>query len=211
MKRLSGLVVGLAALAFAGAASASTVSITIDTSLPPDKIFTVEWEGSGAGFYDKFYPFEGDWKEFPDANSWADAQKWGTSSSEGGLSLSEDQATGWAGISPGDGGLLEAQFLDRMLVELDLPTASDIFWDKIDIEGDTFTTNREYFWIKTGQWIAYFQNTTGGAVKVLVDGGYSHYGVAGVPIPAAFVLFGSGLLGLGWLARRQRARKDKMG
>ncbi len=195
MKRLSVLLAGLVALAFVGAASASMVTITVNPEgIVPDKIFTVEWEGDGAGFLDADY-------DQTDANTYVFEN----------LELSPNAATAWDGISPRDEGLREAQFLDRMLVELDLPTASDIFWDKIDIEGDTFTTNREYFWIKTGQWIAYFQNAAPGTmVTVNVKGGdFSHYGVAGVPIPAAFVLFGSGLVGLGWLARRQRARKEE--
>ena len=215
MKRLSGLLAGLVALAFAGAASASTVTITVDTSLAPDKIFTVQWD-TGFGFFDSAYPKTG---TIPNANTWADDKKWGTSDSPDPrtLAFSTTEATGWAGIDERGAGLFQAQFLDRMLGELRLPTASDIFYHKIDGERSTFTTNREYFWIKQGLWTAYFRNANPGQdITVLFrdkDGNavnFSHYGVAGVPIPAAFILFGSGLVGLGWLARRQRARKDSV-
>ena len=197
MKRLSVLLAGLVALAFVGAASASMVTITVNPEgIVPDKIFTVDWQGGGAGFYDEDY-------DQTNANMYVFKN----------LGLSPSSATAWGGIDEGQGGKFQAEFLDRMLTALSLDTASNVYYEKIDGEGTTFTTNREYFWIKVGRWTAYFQNANpGSAITVNVQGdAYSHYGVAGVPIPAAFVLFGSGLVGLGWLARRQRARKDKMG
>ena len=76
--------------------------------------------------------------------------------------------------------------------------------------GNSFSTDREYFSVKKGTLIWYFQNTKG-PIDVSVRGAeYSHwteYGesVAEVPIPAAAWLFGSGLIGLVGLKRRRRS------
>lgn len=74
--------------------------------------------------------------------------------------------------------------------------------------GNLFSTDREYFSVKKGEFIWYFQNTKG-PINVSVSGAeYSHwteYGdaVAEVPVPAAAWLFGSGLIALAGLKRRK--------
>ena len=71
-------------------------------------------------------------------------------------------------------------------------------------------TDRQYFSVKKGRDIFYFQNTSGGKLTVdWLDKKYSHwteYGNTAVPIPAAVWLFGSGLLGLVGLSRKKAAQ-----
>ena len=197
MKRLSGLAVGLVALAFVGVAPAATVTIDISTGLSGGNN-TVTCEGSGCeGFFDKNY------KDAPVGASF-------TGFSED-LELSPVSATAW-NLSPSDEAT-SVSFLNNMIDKLGLQRALLSTADKTEVNkvGHTFETDLNYFWIKQGVWTAFFVNPTPGElVKVTVLGDLSNYGVVGVPIPAAFVLFGSGLVGLGWLARRQRARKDSV-
>lgn len=83
-----------------------------------------------------------------------------------------------------------------------------------DGDGSGFTTGYQYFGIKKGGWIAYFQNTSGGPVTVSfqeTDGTtaeYSHWTGFGavVPIPAAVWLFGSALLGIAGIGYRRQAK-----
>ena len=214
MRRFFGVVIGLTALAFAGAAPAATYSIEVNTAISggdrlveAGQLFegfyeslyddTLAYDGTGAGDGKLLWTFKGLILD-PAGDKSADPPE------EAG------SATAWS-ITP-DNPKTEVAFLDEMVFFLD-PTEkapSEIFYDKIDGEGKGFTTSREYFWIKEGDWTAYFRNANPGKpITVSVPGGYSHYGVAGVPIPPAFLLFGSALLGMGWLARRQRARKDR--
>ena len=195
MKRLSGLVVGLAALAFAGAAPAATITITTDLA---GGSRTVTCEGLDClGFLDGGYD---------------DAVVGASYIGFKNLDLSDDNATAW-NLRPSDESTVWG-FLNNMLAALPEPRDRVDFATVRKFDGDfeaglTFETRQEYFWIKQGVWTAFFVNPEPGQlVTVRVLGGdISNYGVAGVPIPAAFVLFGSGLVGLGWLARRQQARK----
>jgi len=214
MRRFYGVVIGLTALLLGGTAQGSS-ALDIANPLglnPPSSVdrgvknhdgFSLTSDTDGVlGFFEPAYG-EG-WTGFSD-----------------GFELSEDTSTAWETTSTGldRGGSLasEAKHLDDMLVALGRPKASDSGFDpvKVDEAASSITTNREYFWVKHGQWTAYFVNPTPGTaltVNFLKDGQtteFSHYGVAGVPIPPAFLLFGSALLGMGWLSRRQRARKDR--
>ena len=199
MKRLSGLVVGLVALAFAGAAPAATVTINIETLLAGGDR-SVVCDGLGCqGFYDSLYN---------------DAVVSSSYTAFGDLELSDDRATAW-NLRPSDEVTVWG-FLNNMLAALPEDRDPVEFSTVRKFDGDfeaglTFETRQEYFWIKQGVWTAFFVNPNPGqllAVRV-IGGDISNYGVAGVPIPAAFILFGSGLVGLGWLARRQRARKEE--
>ncbi len=190
MRRFYSVVIGLTALAFAGAAPAALINIETDLAGGDRELDCGE---SCEGFFEDNY----DDSNVPSYNFQT-------------LKLSNTDATAWA-VTPSNP-QTEVDFLDSMVAKLD-PTEtapSEIYFEKIDGAGDGFTTNREYFWIKQGDWTAYFRNSTPGqSIVVDVEDGYSHYGVAGVPIPPAFLLFGSALLGMGWLSRRQRARKDR--
>jgi hypothetical protein len=184
MRQISKWIVGLTALVLAAPVFSSTVTITIDNPNgfdPSNKTYTVECGVVCEGFYQ--------------ANT--------------GLQLSSEAATAWGGVNPGKGGAFEAAFLDGMLTQLGLDPVGANF-AKIEGGGSMFETDREYFWVKQGEWIAYFRNTGDGFLTVdLGNQEFSHYGVAGavIPIPPAFVLFGSALVGVGWLARRQRCCK----
>ena len=188
----------MVALAFAGAATANTV--TINTNLPGGAR-DVSCEGPGCqGFFDD---------QYRDAVVSASYEDFGN------LVLSGGSATAW-NLRPSDEATVWG-FLNNMLEALPEPRDPVDFATVRKFDGDfdelTFETRQEYFWIKQGQWTAFFVNPNPGqllTVQVL-GGDISNYGVAGVPIPAAFVLFGSGLVGLGWLARRQQARKDSAG
>ena len=199
MKWLSGLVVGLVVLLFAGGAPAATVTINIETLLAGGDR-SVNCDGLDCqGFYDNLY------NNAVVNNSYT---------AFGNLVTSDDRATAW-NLRPSDE-VTVSGFLNQMLTNLGRDQVEFSTVRKFDGDFDaglTFQTRQEYFWIKQGVWTAFFVNPEPGkllTVKVL-GGDISNYGVAGVPIPAAFVLFGSGLVGLGWLARRQRARKDSVG
>ena len=201
MKKLSGLLFGLTVLLFGGLAHANMLDeIEIDNPLhiPPAVDASVRFaEGAGIlGFYDPQYG----------TDLYVLFQ---------GLELSDGFSTAWSnslvdGVTPNQLGD-QVKFLEAMVAKLDDPKlgAVNINAQKVNVEGTTFTTSQEYFWIKRGNYFAFFWNPNPGTALVITTDGYSYYGVAGVPIPAAFVLFGSGLLGLGWLARRQRARKEE--
>ena len=85
----------------------------------------------------------------------------------------------------------------------------------IDGKGSGFNTGYQYFGIKKGGWIAYFKNTSGGALDVAFKNAagtsseeYSHVTGFGavVPIPAAAWLFGSALLGIAGIGYRRQAK-----
>ena len=201
MNRFSVFMAGFAALLIGGLAHGNTVdTIKIDNPLDlnPSGEAVVSFEsGAGVqGFYDEFYGTDG--YQFFD-----------------GVVLSDELSTAWffkAPTPPPNDLDSQVAFLQGMVDKIDDPRLGDVNINPLKFEqaGTTFTTNREYFWIKKGEWLAFFWNPNLESIQIVTNG-YSYYAVAGVPIPAAFVLFGSGLVGLGWLARRQRARKDSVG
>ena len=84
--------------------------------------------------------------------------------------------------------------------------------NKIDVAGNGFTTSLQYFSIKQATDLFYFENTSGGALTVSLQGStenYSHwteYGpaVSQVPVPAAIWLFGTALFGFVGMSRRRK-------
>ena len=83
---------------------------------------------------------------------------------------------------------------------------------KIDVEDDNFMTSLQYFSIKKGQYLWYFENLSGGDVAVNLAGStedYSHWTEYGgspspVPVPAAVWLFGTALVGFIGISRRRK-------
>lgn len=188
VKRVLSLLAGVAALAGAGALQAASINssgIVIDTSLYPTGLFEVSCDGAGA--------CEGFSQNSP-------------------LTLSPIFATAWGGVHPGQGGRLQAGFLDGLLERLDLAPVGNRY-TKVDKTVSSFMTKRKHFGIKTGQWIAYLRNAHVYPVIVHLNTKVNSHGEAGavVPIPPAFLLFGSAVAGLGWLAHRQRARRQRAG
>ena len=212
MRGFYGVVIGLTALVLGGTAQGSSLAVDNPLGLnPPTSVdrgvknydgFSITSDTPGVqGFFEPHYGED----YFSDD-----------------FDLSDGKSTAWettaTGLERGGSLASEARHLDDMLVALRRPKASASGLDpvKVDEAASSVTTNREYFWIKHGQWTAYFVNPTPGTaitVNFWKDGkptNFSHHAVAGVvPIPPAFLLFGSALLGMGWLARRQRARKDR--
>ena len=82
--------------------------------------------------------------------------------------------------------------------------------NKTDVAGNSFTTDRQYFSIKQSTEIWYFENTSGGTltVELVNTNDYSHwteYGqISAVPVPAAFWLFGTALIGFIGVSRRRK-------
>ena len=83
--------------------------------------------------------------------------------------------------------------------------------NKIDLAGNSFMTDRQYFSIKQSTEIWYFENTSGGTLTVDLGSStnnYSHwseYGpVSAVPVPAAAWLFGTALIGFIGFSRRTK-------
>ena len=214
MKRLSSFLVGLMALGIAGLAHGNAV-ITIDNPLELNPVKEVQVTCVGCelfGFWLEGYDGTNAFSSVVLSDKWSTAWDWGAN-------------TQLAGNDP----VQQAAFLSTMITAM---KKADPIADRVDELGPVtgpgipaprkfedpegqeifeFSTNREYFWVKKGNWLAYFWNPNPGTtLAISVPDGVSYYGVAGVPIPAAFVLFGSGLVGLGWLARRQRARKDSV-
>lgn len=80
-----------------------------------------------------------------------------------------------------------------------------------DGAGNGFTTSLQYFSIKKGRWLWFFENNSGNPITVALKGDeYSHwtgYGAVGavVPVPAAVWLFGTALIGLFGFSRRKKA------
>lgn len=148
----------------------------------------------------------------------------------GGAALSSAKATGYdikgnlaATPTANSTGLKNANpdtELKGLQVILSLPTLGDGTTNSASL--NTFTASQEYFSIKQQNWIAYFKNTSGGALTInfgyagtngntAVNFSHSNqYGPtakpspAPVPIPAAAWLFGSALLGIGGVGARRR-------
>ena len=101
----------------------------------------------------------------------------------------------------------ELELLNELLLQFDpaRPTVSTV--NKTDVEQKTYTTDLQYFSIKKGKSLWFFENTSGGVVTVTALGdAWSHsteYGPTVVPLPAAAWLFGSALLGLASVKRKK--------
>ena len=83
--------------------------------------------------------------------------------------------------------------------------------NKTDVAGDRFSTSLQYFSIKQANDLFYFENTSGGSVTVALLGrteNYSHWTEYGppspIPVPAAFWLFGTALIGFIGISRRTK-------
>jgi hypothetical protein len=83
--------------------------------------------------------------------------------------------------------------------------------NKTDSSGNGFTTNSQYFSIKQGNNLWFFENTSGGSLTVDLGADtndYSHwteYGpMSAVPVPAAAWLFGTALIGFIGFSRRTK-------
>ena len=192
MKRLSVFLIALMALAFAGLGQANIIYLVDEAGEP--QLSPPESEQADRTQY------------FVDATSCAE----GSICIQGLLGtpvvLSDTLST--ARTNAGDTEAQQLTYLTGLGVTLGDPT----FAERTDGNPTSITTVREYFSVTQGDWVAFFKNVSGGTVTVTFDRPLSNYTEFGaeVPIPAAFILFGSGLVGLGWLARRQRARKDSV-
>jgi hypothetical protein len=127
----------------------------------------------------------------------------------GPYSLSTTNAIDFAGV--GSSEAAELAKLNELLAGLDSGArapVSHVFKD--DNGGGGFTTNRQYFSIKQGTDIWYFENTSGGTLTVDLgtNNDYSHwteYGpMSAVPVPAAAWLFGTALIGFIGFSRRTK-------
>ena len=214
MKRLSSFLVGLVALGIGGMAHGSAL-ITIDNPLDlnPTKEFKVECQSCELfGFWDEDYDGSNVFSRVALSEDWSTAWDW----AENPRLASNDPLQAADFLSSMIAAMKAADPIGARVAELGPVTGGGIpaprkFEDPEGKDIFEFSTNREYFWVKAGNWVAFFWNPNPGTeIAVSIPEGVSYYGVAGVPIPAAFVLFGSGLVGLGWLARRQRARKDSV-
>jgi len=83
--------------------------------------------------------------------------------------------------------------------------------NKVDGDGNEFETSLQYFSIKKAKDLFYFENTSGGTVKVKLEGAtkdYSHWTEYGplsqVPIPASVWLFGTALIAFVSISRRRK-------
>jgi hypothetical protein len=101
--------------------------------------------------------------------------------------------------------------LNELLAGLATPRDPVNYVNKTDLGGNSFTTVRQYFSIKQSTEIWYFENTSGGSLTVELGtdtNNYSHwteYGsVSAVPVPAAFWLFGTALIGFIGVSRRTK-------
>lgn len=99
--------------------------------------------------------------------------------------------------------------LNMLLADFDPARAAVSDVNQTTGDGDGFETNRQYFSIKksTGMW--FFENLSGGIVTVNLEGktedysNWTEYGAA-VPVPAAFWLFGTALIGFIGFSRRTK-------
>lgn len=106
----------------------------------------------------------------------------------------------------------ELALLNTLLAAFSPARDLETYVNKIDTQGNGFSTSLQYFSIKQASEIYYFENTSGGSVTVALESNtnnYSHwteYGdtVSAVPVPAAFWLFGTALIGFIGVSRRTR-------
>ena len=101
--------------------------------------------------------------------------------------------------------------LNQLLALFADPRDPVSYVNKVDGDGDSFTTSLQYFSIKKSTDLWFFENTSGGAVTVNLEGrteDYSHWTEYGppsvVPVPAAFWLFGTALIGFIGFSRRTK-------
>lgn len=197
MIRSAGLMVGLVALVFAGAGQANTIFI-VDVNGAPQ--VSPPPTGQGSQFFVTAVDCAGE--ECIQGLLGAPAL------------FDNNRSTAHTGVpNPAAG---ELAFLkDTLLVTVTEQYATS--FSKDSLSDGVFSTNREYFAVKQGGpgggWTAFFKNVSGGYVTLDIQRDFSHVTEIGavVPIPPAFLLFGSALLGMGWLARRQRVRRESMG
>lgn len=121
-----------------------------------------------------------------------------------GLILDSEWATGFTGIGSTDSEELAG--LNTLLGALSMAPVTDVKKTDFEPDGTEFTTSSQYFSVKKDGWIAYFMNTSGGALTVRMGAGWSHFTEYGnaIPIPSAVLLFGSALLGLAGIGARRR-------
>lgn len=99
--------------------------------------------------------------------------------------------------------------LNDLLALFEPPRGPVSYVNKTDGDGNSFETNREYFSIKKSTEMWFFQNLTGGTVTINLDGrtedysNWTEYGAV-VPVPAAFWLFGTALVGFIGISRRTK-------
>jgi hypothetical protein len=104
--------------------------------------------------------------------------------------------------------------LNDLLGLFDPARASVSYVAKTDDEdpgftGNSFTTNRQYFSIKQATEMWFFENLSGGTVTVNLENNtenfsnWTEYGAV-VPVPAAFWLFGTALIGFIGFSRRTK-------
>ena len=103
----------------------------------------------------------------------------------------------------------ELAYLNLLLQDIGAAPVSSV--DKTDVEGNSFTTTREYFSIKKATYLWFFRNETGGALEVTWgQEAYSHwteYGdeVVDAPEPSSLALLAMGWVGLLLTRSRRRA------
>lgn len=122
------------------------------------------------------------------------------------------------GTNIGNSGNNELPYLNQLLVEVGSQPVGLDTRNQVKTEAMQFTTSRQYFSIKKGDWTVYFENLsdTGTLVVDFDPADFSHWTEYGadvivtdppeVPLPAAAWLFGSALLGLVTVARRRKAK-----
>ena len=122
--------------------------------------------------------------------------------------LSTTNAIDFTGVGSSDAA--ELAKLNELLAGLDPARAAVTYYNKDDNAGDGFTTDRQYFSIKQASQIFFFENTSGGTLTVDLGtaNDYSHWAEYGamsaVPVPAAFWLFGTALIGFIGFSRRTK-------
>ncbi|MFO8152893.1 hypothetical protein, partial [Thioalkalivibrio sp.] len=169
MRRFFGVVIGLVGLTFGGASYANTIAVDNPLNLaPPNKDYTVtasEGDVLIEGFWDNQYGVEGGYTDLnaPVFDRFVN------------LTLSDEKSTAWQSTEIGVSEAEEGDFLKAMVEFLQDAGANiggAINPRKINEEGNTFSTIREYFWIKEGEWTAYFRNPNTHGVAGEVPGAH---------------------------------------